>query len=155
MSEKSRSSHSKKESRNEKPRIFKFATSCNDEIMHKVTLRPAEGLSKLQKLIQTKLKKVDYGLGGGAFPYGPSLITYMDANGEQISMTTDEDFLECVAIAKDSNSRVACLTVFQYQIPKTLIIMGPPILALVATIILFLISEYATEMMGVKFCSFS
>lgn len=82
---------------------FKFKSPALETRVHRISLRPSEGVSQLRSLIDSKLHNKDYAAlrvpvpeeGVEAEKYA---VSYIDDEGDVVSITTDADLAECVRI---------------------------------------------------------
>ncbi|KAI5961458.1 uncharacterized protein KGF55_004081 [Candida pseudojiufengensis] len=85
----------------ELPFIFKFKSPAIEGRVHRITLNASDGIIKLRELIDSKLNEKDYQITGK--DYG---ISYVDDEGDVVSITSDNDLIECVRInAKLKNEK--------------------------------------------------
>ncbi|CAH02714.1 uncharacterized protein KLLA0_A02893g [Kluyveromyces lactis] len=83
---------------------FKFKTLTNNKT-HRVSLRPIEGVSKLVELIGEKL--------GGSDDVE---ILYVDDENDLVSITHDQDLIDCVLVHKNMNlDKIDLLVHYRYE----------------------------------------
>lgn len=94
------------------PYTFKFKSPAIEGRVHRISLKPSEGVAKLRSLMDSKLYKKD-------FEYlrvvkndqeGESYaISYIDDEGDIVSITSDSDLIDCVKINQQLNNDKADL----------------------------------------------
>ncbi|KAK7683931.1 hypothetical protein QCA50_012902 [Cerrena zonata] len=81
------------------PFTFKFKSPAIEGRVHRISLVPTEGLVKLRELIDFKLHPKDFEflrvIQGGPENYA---ISYVDDEGDVVSITSDTDLIDCVKI---------------------------------------------------------
>lgn len=81
------------------PFTFKFKSPAIEGRVHRVSLRPSEGLVRLRALIDEKLHTKDYEFlrvtqeGADLFA-----VSYVDDEGDVVCITSDSDLVDCVRI---------------------------------------------------------
>lgn len=79
--------------------IFKFKSPAIEGRVHRISIKPLEGHEKLRELIDSKLHSKDYEvLRVNKEEGGRYAISYVDDEGDVISITTDDDLVDCVKI---------------------------------------------------------
>ncbi|KAI5954690.1 hypothetical protein KGF54_002466 [Candida jiufengensis] len=73
--------------------IFKFRSPAIEGRVHRITLKASDGIEKLRDLINSKLNEKDYQITGEEFA-----ISYIDDEGDIVSITSDNDLVECIRI---------------------------------------------------------
>lgn len=79
------------------PFTFKFKSPAIEGRVHRISLRPTEGLIKLRSLIDEKLSQKDFDFLAGEAEESYA-ISYIDDEGDVVSITSDDDLLECIRI---------------------------------------------------------
>lgn len=90
------------------PYIFKFKSPAIEGRVHRITLKPSDGVLLLRKLINSKLNDKDFiklnvskpsdNEDESASSNNGVAISYIDDEGDVVSITTDNDLTECVRI---------------------------------------------------------
>lgn len=91
------------------PYIFKFKSPAIEGRVHRITLKPNDGVLALRKSIHSKLNEKDFiklnvikpsedNEDGSASTNNEVAISYIDDEGDVVSITTDSDLVECVRI---------------------------------------------------------
>lgn len=94
------------------PFIFKFRSSAIENRVHRVSLKPKEGLEKLRLLIDEKLHAKDFEMlrvtkaGEEGDSYA---ISYRDDEGDIVSITSDDDLIDCIKVNSQLNNDKADL----------------------------------------------
>lgn len=93
------------EDRPEQPFTFKFTSPAGDGRVHRISLRPSEGLERFRHLVDSKLQNKDFDAlrvaRDGDEHYA---ISYFDDEGDVVSITTDTDLVDCVRINRALNN---------------------------------------------------
>ncbi|KAI5949022.1 hypothetical protein KGF57_004984 [Candida theae] len=95
------------------PYIFKFKSPAIEGRVHRITLKPSDGVLLLRKLIHSKLNDNDFAKLNVSKPNATEedsssslarneevAVSYIDDEGDVVSITTDTDLIECVRINK-------------------------------------------------------
>ncbi|CAK7901705.1 hypothetical protein CAAN1_06S05336 [[Candida] anglica] len=82
------------------PFTFKFKSPAIEGRVHRISIQPSEGISKLRELIDSKLHEKDLTFLKGAYEDEIYAISYIDDEGDVVSITSDHDLVECVRINK-------------------------------------------------------
>ncbi|KAK6455459.1 CBS domain-containing protein [Scheffersomyces xylosifermentans] len=83
------------------PFTFKFTSPAIGGRVHRISLRPSEGISKLRTLIDAKLHPKDFEflrVSKSEDEGEVYAISYVDDEGDIVSITSDSDLKECIAI---------------------------------------------------------
>ncbi|KAG7194054.1 uncharacterized protein KQ657_005257 [Scheffersomyces spartinae] len=86
--------------KNEPSFIFKFRSPALGSRVHRISIRPSEGLSRLHELIDHKLLSKDFEY----LKVSPErndetyAISYVDDEGDIVSITSDNDLSDCIAM---------------------------------------------------------
>ncbi|RCK63733.1 Meiotically up-regulated gene 70 protein [Candida viswanathii] len=79
------------------PFTFKFKSPGIEGRVHRISVKSSDGITKLRELIDAKLHEKDYGVlkieSGELYA-----ISYVDDEGDVVSITTDDDLAECIKI---------------------------------------------------------
>lgn len=81
--------------------IFKFRSPSFTGKVYRVSFKPDDGIENLRKLIDRKLSDRDYdamGLSQSKDRVNQFAVSYADDEGDMVSMTTDNDLIDCVRI---------------------------------------------------------
>lgn len=81
----------------EVPFTFKFKSPGIEGRVHRITLKSSDGITKLRELIDGKLHEKDY-TALNIQPDEKYAISYVDDEGDIVSITTDDDLCECIKI---------------------------------------------------------
>lgn len=100
------------------PFVYKFQSPAIEGRVHRISLKPEEGVLKLRELMDAKLHPKDFAY----LKVGKSLdesgqlstgeiyaVSYVDDEGDIVSITSDHDLLECSKINKKLNNDKADL----------------------------------------------
>ncbi|CAH2352423.1 putative meiotically up-regulated gene 70 protein [[Candida] railenensis] len=98
------------------PYIFKFRSPVVDGRVHRVSLTPIEGVKKLHELIDSKLHAKDLEFLR-VTPEEKYAISYIDDEGDIVSITSDHDLIECVRINKHLKNDKADLYIHNPHVP--------------------------------------
>ncbi|CAK7917057.1 hypothetical protein CAAN3_20S00342 [[Candida] anglica] len=86
--------------------------SEDDHFLQKFLLKPKEGIFKLRRLIEEKFASIS--------PEGVYLLSYKDVDGKQISLTTNEDLIQCVRVTNQLKQKSATVKIhFQFGLGRT------------------------------------
>ncbi|ODV78262.1 CBS-domain-containing protein [Suhomyces tanzawaensis NRRL Y-17324] len=82
---------------------FKFKSVAIEGRVHRISLRASEGVARLRSLMDEKLHKKDFELLRVQPPNGDEdretyAISYIDDEGDIVSITSDSDLVECIKI---------------------------------------------------------
>lgn len=86
------------------PFIFKFKSPGIEGRVHRITLKASDGIIKLRELMNEKLHDKDFAFLNVPKPDGNSsaqetyAISYVDDEGDVVSITSDSDLAECIRI---------------------------------------------------------
>ncbi|KAK6463694.1 CBS domain-containing protein [Scheffersomyces coipomensis] len=83
------------------PFTFKFKSPAIEGRVHRISLKPSEGIKKLRILINEKLSEKDFQVLKikNSLEDGESYaISYIDDEGDIVSITSDNDLVECITI---------------------------------------------------------
>ncbi|KAI5967580.1 hypothetical protein CANMA_003014 [Candida margitis] len=90
------------------PYIFKFKSPAVEGRVHRITLKASDGVVILRKLIHSKLHDKDFAVLNVSRPnenddestplHEELAVSYIDDEGDVVSVTTDNDLVECVRI---------------------------------------------------------
>lgn len=94
------------------PYTFKFKSPAVEGRVHRISLKPSEGVTKLRSLMDSKLYANDFEFlrvvkndqDGESYA-----ISYVDDEGDIVSITSDSDLLDCVKINRQLNNDKADL----------------------------------------------
>mmetsp|Transcript_2639 Transcript_2639/g.3096 ORF Transcript_2639/g.3096 Transcript_2639/m.3096 type:complete len:608 (-) Transcript_2639:6-1829(-) len=94
------------------PYTFKFKSPAVEGRVHRISLKPSEGVIKLRSLMDSKLYANDFEFlrvvkndqDGESYA-----ISYVDDEGDIVSITSDSDLLDCVRINQQLNNDKADL----------------------------------------------
>lgn len=94
------------------PYTFKFKSPAVEGRVHRISLKPSEGVTKLRSLMDSKLYSNDFEFlrvvkndqDGESYA-----ISYVDDEGDIVSITSDSDLLDCVRINQQLNNDKADL----------------------------------------------
>ncbi|EGV64722.1 hypothetical protein CANTEDRAFT_104365 [Yamadazyma tenuis ATCC 10573] len=81
--------------------VLKFKSPANENRVHRISIKPTDGLTKLRELIDEKLHPKDFQylrvtkVNDDGKTYA---ISYVDDEGDIVSITSDNDLLDCVKI---------------------------------------------------------
>lgn len=100
------------------PFVYKFASPGVEGRYHRISLKPGEGVLRLRELIDAKLHPKDFsylkvgkslGKDGELSTDEIYAVSYVDDSGDIVSITSDEDLLECSRIYQNLNADKADL----------------------------------------------
>lgn len=95
---------------NEEAFVFKFKSPAAHRRVHRVSLKLNESLEDLRKYIDAKLHQSDYEALQIIDPHRETYaISYIDDEGDVVSITSDSDLKDCVKVNKDLKSSKADL----------------------------------------------
>lgn len=83
------------------PFTFKFRTSPIDNRVHRISLKPIEGIEKLRSMIDERLLDNDFDhlkVTKLNTPGADYAISYTDDEGDIVSITSNDDLIDCVKI---------------------------------------------------------
>lgn len=82
------------------PFTFKFKSPAIEGRVHRISIRASEGLDKLRALMDAKLHTKDFQKLKVSKDNSDELyaISYVDDEGDIVSITSDNDLVECIAI---------------------------------------------------------
>lgn len=81
--------------------VFKFRSPVIDGRVHRISLIPSEGVTKLREMIDSKLNSRDLDFLKGKDEENEAYaVSYIDDEGDIVSITSDHDLVECVRINK-------------------------------------------------------
>lgn len=98
--------------------VYKFQSPAMEGRVHRISLNPGEGILKLRELMDAKLHANDFAYlkVGKSFDESGNLssddiyaISYVDDEGDIVSITSDHDLLECTKIYRKLNYEKADL----------------------------------------------
>lgn len=78
--------------------VFKFKSPAIEGRVYRISIKPLEGVEKLRELIDGKLHTKDYESLRVSKEEGVYAVSYVDDEGDIISITSDDDLLDCVKI---------------------------------------------------------
>ena len=87
--------------------VFKFRAPSFSGKVHRVSFVPGDGIENLRKLINEKLSDRDYeamGISRSKDGANQFAVSYADDEGDIVSMTTDNDLIDCVKINDRQNT---------------------------------------------------
>lgn len=79
------------------PFTFKFKSPGIEGRVHRITLKSSEGIVRLKELIDAKLHEKDYTVLNIESDEKYA-ISYVDDEGDVVSITSDDDLCECIKI---------------------------------------------------------
>lgn len=95
----------------EEPFVFKFRCPSIENSVYRVTVKPSEGIVKLREAINEKLHPKDFEILQ-VRPDELYCISYMDDEGDFITITSDDDLIDCFKVNKKLSNEKADLFLY-------------------------------------------